>query len=217
MKQVRQRRSKCRIGTRLQKAAVLVLPDGRDEVQEAIDVIFECFQMDCGTRRGHTWCAKCTLGCLTKNFDAVVLHPSLQRLLAASLDILGVGVRWDLVVHSRIGVGELLLEGRVEVVSLLLVKPHEKTLVVGLMFCEGGSGFGGLTDVLRVEVLTEFSQAASGIDGIGVVVGWVGCGVVVVGGSVVARSDIVVVVVDVVTGSELVGPADRQQQLQMPG
>ena len=111
------------------------------------------------------------------------------------------GVRWDLVVHCRIGVGELLLEGRVEVVSHLLVKPHEKTLVVGLMFCEGGGGFGGLADVLRVEVLTEFSQAAFGIDGIGVVVSWVGCGVVVVGGSVVARSDVVVVVVDVIAGS----------------
>ena len=44
------------------------------------------------------------------------------------------------------------------------------------------------------------SEAASGIGGIGVVVGRVGCGVVVVGESVVARP---VVVVDVVVGSLL--------------
>ena len=125
-----------------------------------------------------------------------------------------------LVVHSRIGVGELLLEGRVEVVSLLLVKPHEKTLVVGLMFCEGGGGFGGLADVLRVEVLTEFSQAASGIDGIGVVDGWVGCGVVVVGGSIIARSVVVVIMVDVVAGSLLgllIGSSSSKCQVELVG
>jgi hypothetical protein len=71
------------------------------------------------------------------------------------------------------------------------------------MFCKAGGGFVGLADVLRVEVLTEFSQAVSGIDGIGVVVGWVGCGAVVVRGPVIARSVIDVVVVDVVAGSLL--------------
>lgn len=75
-----------------------------------------------------------------------------------------------MIVYSRIGVGEFLLEVRVEVVRLVDEKPYKKTLVVGLMFVEGGARFGGLADVLCVEVLAELSKAASGIVGIGVVV-----------------------------------------------
>ena len=81
------------------------------------------------------------------------------------------------------------------------------------MLLEGGIRFGRLADVLGVDVLAEVSEAASRIGGIGVVVGRVGCGVVVVADPSTPDPSSWSMLLWV-----LVGPADRQQQqLQMPG